>query len=199
MKKSFVTGLIILLPLALTLMIADFILNFLTTPFLGIAKYSIEFLGIYLHPQVQLILSRFIILLALFGFTLLLGKLGEWVFIHYLIRAGDFILQRIPFVRTIYRTSKEVITTIFSTDKKAFKEVVLIPFPTKSSLCVGLVTREHFYSQDGLERIAVFIPSTPHMTAGFLVMIKKEDVRHLDMKIEDAVKFVISGGITTNS
>lgn len=199
MKKSFITGLIILLPLALTLMIADFILNFLTTPFLGIAQDSMEALDIYLHPQIQLFLSRLIILFALFGFTLLLGKLGEWVFIHFLIRTGDFILQRIPFVRTVYKTSKEVITTLFSSDKKTFKEVVLIPFPTKSSLCIGLVTREHFYAQDGLERIAVLIPSTPHMTAGFLVMVKKEDVRYVDMKIEDAVKFVISGGITTNS
>ncbi len=202
MKKSFITGLIILLPLALTLMVVNFVFNFLTAPFLEIVKDIFESLGwiqsgwgIFTNAQVQNVLSKLIILFTLLGVTVLLGILAQWVFIHYLIRIGDFILHRIPLINTIYKTSQDVIKTIFSTDKGAFKQVVLIPFPNKETLSLGMVTKDDLSSMGYPDSLVVFIATTPNPTSGFLVIVKKEEVQYTDIKIEDALKYIISCGV----
>ncbi len=202
MKKTFITGLIILLPLALTLMVVNFVFNFLTAPFLEIVKDLFESLGwiqngwgIFSNEQLQNILSKLIILFTLLGVTVLLGMLAQWVFIHYLIRIGDFILHRIPLINTIYKTSQDVIKTIFSTDKGAFKQVVLIPFPNKETLSLGMVTKDDLSSMGYPDSLVVFIATTPNPTSGFLVIVKKEEVQYTNIKIEDALKYIISCGV----
>lgn len=202
MKKTFITGLIILLPLALTLMVVNFIFNFLTAPFLEIVKGLFESLGwiqngwgIFTNAQLQNILSKLIILFTLLGATVLLGMLAQWVFIHYLIRIGDFILHRIPLINTIYKTSQDVIKTIFATDKGAFKRVVLVPFPNKETLSLGMVTKDDLSSMGYPDSLVVFIATTPNPTSGFLVIVKKEEVQYTDIKIEDALKYIISCGV----
>src|SRR5690606_22823515 len=125
-----------LLPLAMTIAIVIFIVKFFTNPFVGVVSELLSRMGwkqigfLFLSPdEVQLYFSRILILLLLFCFTVLLGVLARWVIIHYFIRLGDFIFHRIPFVRSIYKTSQDVIHTIFGTTTRSFKQVVLVPFP----------------------------------------------------------------------
>lgn len=205
MKKYFITGLATLLPLALTIVIVAFIVNLFTNPFIGIVQeffrrhdlLETNFL-FFTADQVQLYVSKILILTLLFFFIVILGMLTQWVIVHYFIRLGDYIFHRIPVVRTIYKTSQDVIKTIFGGSSRSFKQVVLVPFPNPQSFSVGLVTREDLQvPSPGVKKsvVAVFVPTTPNPTSGFLVMYEPEKLIYLDMKVEDAFKYIISCGV----
>lgn len=203
-KKYFVTGLAILLPVTLTLVVVAFVFNLLTEPFLGLAQAILGETGL-LHTgllflsaeQLQTLLSQFLILIVLFFFTVSLGLFARRFFIRYIIHGWDYIIHRIPFIRTIYKACQDVITTIFGSKTSAFKQVVMVRFPSQDTQTIGLITREEL---PGLERlgsdlVVVFVPTTPNPTSGFLTIVKRSDVVPLDMKVEDAFKYVISCGV----
>ena len=205
MRRYFITGLVLLLPLALTIAIVVFIVNFFTNPFVGAVKGALEQLGLFdkgflflSAEQVQFYFSRFIIILLLFGFTVLLGMLTRYVVTNYFIRLGEYIFHRIPIVRSIYKTSKDVISTIFADKTKSFKQVVLVPFPNADTYSLGLVTRDEIQDLTDQKKgnfIAVFVPTTPNPTSGFLMMFDPKEVIFLDMKVEEAFKYIISCGV----
>jgi uncharacterized membrane protein len=204
MKKTFLTGLILLLPLALTLAVILFIFNFLTDPFVGLVQWVLGTIGLldqgflFLTPhQLQVGVSKLIILLLLFFFTIFLGTLGRWFFVHYFLRLWDQLLQSIPIVRSIYKTSQEVINTLFTANTTAFKQVVMVPFPKEDTYSMGFVTRD---PMEGLgeisqQKVAVFVPTTPNPTSGFLMVFNFEDLVYLDISVEDAFKYIISCGV----
>lgn len=205
MKKHFVTGLVLLLPGVLTLGIFLFLINLLTRPFIGftshlVAKWDLFSGGLFFLSQTQIIeyASRIFILLALFFFLVLLGIVARWFFLHSLIKLCDQLLMRIPFINSIYKTSKDVIKTLFSTEKKAFQQVVLAPFPRPGVYVVGLIADKaplSFSEKLGKELISVLVPTAPNPTTGFLIMIPQEDLVYLEIKAEDAIKYVISCGV----
>lgn len=204
MKKYFVTGLVILLPLALTLAIVFFVFNLLTEPFVGVVKevftrYGIFDKGLFFlsADQVQKYFSQLIILALLFFFTVGLGLLARWFFFHYLLRLWELLLKRIPIIHSIYKTSKDVIQTIFTTDSTSFKQVVMVPFPSSDTYAIGLITKDNLppIKSNGDTLVSVFVPTTPNPTSGFLMLFKKDDLVYIDMKIEDALKYVISCGV----
>ena len=205
MRKYFITGLVILLPLAVTIMIVVFLVNFLTKPFMGLvmkmlADTPIKQIGTSFISSEQIIRtgSQIIILIALFLITLALGCIARWFLFKAFIRLGDKIIHRIPIVNKVYKTSQEIIKTLFVTDKNSFKQVVLIPFPNEDTHCIGLVSRNSpQVCQEAVqsEMVSVFVPTTPNPTTGFLLMYKKEDIIFLDMKTEDAVKYIVSCGV----
>lgn len=205
MKKYFITGLVILLPLTLTLVLVAFLFNFLTEPFLGISRAIFTYSGflnngfLFLSAeQLQTLFSQVLILIVLFFFTVLLGLIARWFFFHYIIRFWESLIHRIPFVSVVYKTCQDVIKTIFTTDNNAFKQVVMVQFPNPETRTIGLVTREGFPGAEntlGNDLLVVFVPTTPNPTSGFLTIVKKQDVVNLDMSIEDAFKLVISCGV----
>lgn len=205
MKKYFLTGIVLLLPLALTIAIVMFIVNFLTTPFVGIVRGIMEYFDLletnflFLSAeQVQEVVSKIIILVLLFFFTVGLGVFARWFFIHYMLKFWDFVLHRIPFVSTIYKTSQDVINTLFTSKAKSFKQVVMVPFPSSATYTIGLVTGENIpgLPQSATQNIvAVFVPTTPNPTSGFLMMFQEKDLIYLDMKVEEALKYIISCGV----
>ncbi len=207
MKKYFITGLVILLPLAVTIAIVVFIVNFLTKPFFGIVSSFLQDFGIFnrgffflSHEQVVLYASKILILLCLFLFTLLLGMIARWFFFKALLTLSDKVLHRIPLVNKVYKTTQEIIKTLFVTDKSSFKQVVMVPFPKGGSFVMGLVSRESpeiCSKEAGGELFSVLIPTTPNPTTGFLLMYKKEDMIFLDLKPEQAIKYIVSCGVIT--
>lgn len=205
MKKYFVTGLVILLPVMLTLVILIFIFNLLTAPFLelteaalgryGIFKDGLFFLSAY---QLQHYVSQILILCTLFFFTVFLGLIARWVFFHYLVRVWDYVVHRIPLVSSIYKAFQDVISTMFTSSTTAFKQVVMVRFPHPETYTMGLITRDHlpgFEHTIGSDLVLVFVPTTPNPTSGFLTIFKKDEVVYLDMKVEDALKYIISCGV----
>lgn len=206
MRKLFVTGLIILLPLALTLAIVIFILNFFTAPFVILFRNTLYHFGVFNNgllffngEEARYIVSQILVLIFLFFFTVLLGYLTRWVFMHYIIKFGDYVFHRIPVVRTIYKTSQDLIKTIFSDEKSSFKKVVLVPFFNSTAKGIGFVTQEKVgihHGAVGVSYISVFVPTTPNPTSGFILLYREEELIYLDISVEEAFKYIISCGVT---
>jgi uncharacterized membrane protein len=204
MKRYFITGLVILLPLALTFLVVAFIFNLLTEPFVDIFKAIFNYFGLFSSgfllfspDQLQKYISQLMILVLLFFFTVGLGFLASWFFIHYFIRGWEYILYKIPLIRGIYKTSRDVINTLFTPDANSFKQVVMVPFPSKGTMAIGFVTKENLppLGDNKQSLIAIYVPTTPNPTSGFLMMYREDDVIFIDMKVEDALKYVISCGV----
>ncbi|KAF3361448.1 Uncharacterized protein PHSC3_002011 [Chlamydiales bacterium STE3] len=208
MKKYFITGLVILLPLAVTFAVIIFIFNLLTEPFAGalsslLRHYNLLDNGflIFSGKQLQLFISKVFVLIFMFFFTVLLGIIARWFFVHYLIRFWDYLFHHIPFVSTLYKACKDVINTIFASKTKSFKQVVLVPFPSAESRSIGLITQDDlkWFGAEKPPLTAVFVPTTPNPTSGFLMMYDPKDIIFVDMKVEEAFKYVISCGVILNS
>ncbi len=194
MKKYFFTGLVTLLPVAVTFWIVHFLVRLLTQPFVGIVSAIFHQFPIVSEQFIR-ILSQITILVFLFVFTVFLGFVARRFFFGQMIQLGDKILHKIPLVNKVYKTSKEIVQSLFGTDKNSFQQTVLLPFPYEGSYCIGLITREapkKCEEQANQELISVFIPTTPNPTTGFLVMCKKSDLIFLNMKSEEAIKYVVS-------
>lgn len=204
MKKHFVTGLVILLPLALTIFVVAFFFNLLTQPFLGLTRAVMDYYGLlntgflfFSASTLQIIVSQILILVTLFLLTVFLGFIARWIFFHYFIGFWESLIHRIPFVSSIYKACKDVIKTVFSSEKSAFKQVVMVNFPNPETKTIGLVTRDEFRLHSSLDSdmLVVFVPTTPNPTSGFLTIVKRNDVVLLDMTIEEAFKYIISCGV----
>jgi uncharacterized membrane protein len=205
MKKHFITGLVTILPIVLTIVILGFLLRLLTNPFEGIAfailKYFNVFektLGIISSTKLTIYLSRVLILVVLISLTFLIGFIARWFFVHEVLKLSDWLFHRIPLVNKIYRASQETVTTLFSTDSRTFKQVVLVPFPQRPGLSIGLVTASS-QAETSDERfkqlVSVFVPGTPNPTVGFLLLFRPEEIIPLDLSVEEAMKYIISCGV----
>ena len=141
MKKYFLTGLVILLPLALTIAIVVFIINLFTGPFVGFFVQQLQDFSWYKHyaPLIHALL-KILLIVILFFFTVLLGFLTRALLFNSLLKLSDYVMHRIPLIRTIYKASQQVIKTLFESSSRSFKQVVLVPFPSQSSYAIGLIS-----------------------------------------------------------
>jgi uncharacterized membrane protein len=115
-----------------------------------------------------------------------------------LMRAGERVLDRMPVVRSIYGTLKQIFETVLAQSSRSFREVVLLEWPRRGLWVIGFVTGPtsgEIGSRFDGDFINIFLPTTPNPTSGFLVFVPARDVIHLDMSVEDGIKLVISGGI----
>jgi len=198
MKKCFLTGLVTLLPVAITVWLFTAIIHFLTNPFIGVVTNLLRQLpdhGFLSREHTIRTVSQLIILIGLFCITWVLGFLARRFFFHSILNLGDKIISRIPLVNKVYKTSKEIVQSLFSSASNSFKQVVLIPFPYKGAYCLGLVAQQSPASCTGpinQKMVSVFIPTAPNPMTGFLIMIPKEELIYLDMKSEEAMKYVVS-------
>lgn len=206
LKRYFLTGLIILAPVALTFAIILFIFNLLTVPFAGAVtaifdRYNMLDTGfLFLSGrETQELVSQILVLIFLGGFTVLLGAVARHFFINSFIKTWDYLLNKIPVISSIYKTSQEVIKTIFGNTANSFKQVVMVKFPSPETYSLGFVTRENV---EGLVPdktfITVFVPTAPNPTSGFLMLYQPEDLIYLDMKVDEAFKYVVSCGMVTS-
>lgn len=203
MKKHLLTGLIILLPVALTLMIIIFLFDFFTEPFVTIVGPLVGFLqekaNVHLPEGLTLFISRLLSLIFLCLFILLLGFITQLFLVKMVMNWGNLILFRIPFFKTVYKVSRDIFAALFSADgKKAFKNPVMIPFPSKPNYCLGFEAGEVAKEcQDKVKTplISVFVPTAPHPISGFLFLIPESDVKRVDMTNEEVVKFLVSCGM----
>lgn len=204
-KKYFITGLVILLPLAVTIAILSFLVNLLTKPFVDIVLNFFSHIPalnhgfLFLSPdQFIKYTSRLLILIFLFFFTVGLGIVARWIFFKSFLELSDRLLHRIPVVNKVYKTTQDIIKTLFVSDKKSFQQVVMVAFPYPGVYVLGLIARDApaaCSSKIDEELISVLVPTTPNPTTGFLLLIKKSDLIHVDMSPEDAIKFIVSCGV----
>ena len=195
-RNVFITGLLITLPIALTYFILQFLFKNLDALSPVFTKVLID-LGApipegYRIPALGLVITLLIVLAVGWFTTNFFGK--------RLILLGENIVGKIPFVRRIYKGSKQVVQSIAHADTRAFRKVVLIEFPRRGMLAIGFVTGEargEVQQNTCDDVLNVFVPTMPNPTSGFLVFAPPEELTEIDMSIEDGVKYVVSGGIVS--
>lgn len=198
-KKYLITGLITLLPIAVTIMIIGWLFRFFTTPLLGVAEAIVHALGFQLknHEELVTFVSRVLALVLLFGIILLLGYLGRKLFFEAMMRQANRLLMRIPFIKGIYRISRDVTKAAFAEGGKPFKSTVLIPFPHSEAHTLGFLTGDApaacKKALPGIEQ-AVFIPTAPHPLQGYIILAPKKSLVDVNVSIEEAFKFLLACG-----
>jgi len=140
------------------------------------------------------------IILALL-FIIIVGALASHFIGRHVMRLVDQVLGRIPLVRNVYSATRQFLESIFGDGSKAFKEVVMVPFPHQGCMVMGFVTGESpLPSADGgCTSVSVFVPSTPLPTTGWLLFVEKSELKHLDISVEEGMKLLLSGGAVTTS
>jgi len=135
------------------------------------------------------------IVLALL-FIMIVGALATHFVGRHLMVLVDRIMGRIPLVRNVYSATRQFLESIFGDGSKAFKEVVMVPFPNKSCMVMGFVTGESplQVSEGETTRVSVFVPSTPIPTTGWLLFVEVFELKRLDISVEEGMKLLLSGG-----
>jgi len=204
MKKYFWTGLVILLPISLTLFIIFYLFDLFTAPFYKlietlVLKYEATHqLQLLYHENLVIFLSRLIVLVLLVLLIFALGFLGQRYFFKQFLKFFNQIVLRIPFLGAIYRLTKDVTKAFFKADDKTFKQTVLVPFPTSDSKALGFITGnvpEPFKALAPEVDLSVFVPTAPHPISGFMLLVPKHLVSNLDISVEEGFKFLLSCGV----
>jgi|TARA_B110000238_G_scaffold15173_1_gene14816 uncharacterized membrane protein len=193
-RRYFLAGILVTSPILITAYVTWLIVTFVDTQVAGMLPESLDFTTKLPHqiPGIGLIIS--IITITFIG-AITPGFIGRT-----LLKAGERILNKMPVVRSIYGAIKQIMETVMSTNSDSFREVVLVEYPRKGIWVIGFVTGETKGEVQSLTKdkvINIFVPTTPNPTSGFLLFIPQKDLVYMDMKVEDAVKMVISGGIVT--
>ncbi len=185
LRRYFFTGLLVLVPTAVTGWLVWKI--FITIDNL-IEPFQKKF------PLIDIPGIGFVIVLLL---ILITGFLAGNLVGRRVIAGGERLLNRLPLIRRIYTASKELSEVFLGEKKTAFQRVVLIRYPHRDSFAMAFVTNEgidYYNKAVGEDLVAVFIPTTPNPTSGFLLMIPKRETFPMDVSVEEAMKMVISGG-----
>jgi len=196
LRNVFITGLLITLPIALTW----FILQFLLKNFDALSPVFTRMLIQLGAPIPEGFRIPFLGLMVTLLIVLAVGWLTTNFFGKKLFELGELMIEKIPFVRRIYKGSKQVVSSIAEADTSTFRKVVLIEFPRRGLLAIGFVTGE---SRGEVQRITrenmlnVFVPTMPNPTSGFLIFSPPEELTEVSMTIEEGIKYVVSGGIVT--
>lgn len=202
MTKSFKTGLAILLPIGLTVLIVNALVNFLTNPFLQfthmwiIDHHLFQSSLFFMSPAtLNLLISKILILFCLTTFILLVGLMGKLFLMKYFFRLGDSLFGHVPIVNKIYKACQDVVYSLFSSSSQSFSQVVLVPYPHVHHLTMGLVIRHRVKIGEQMELVPVFMPGTPNPSVGFIMMFKEEQLVYVDMTVEAAMKYIVSCGV----
>ncbi len=190
LRRYFISGLVIFLPLALTINL--FVLTFnIADGFLGkyIQPYFSREFGFYFRG-----LSILICVLLIF----IIGFLGRNFLGRRFYAVGEGLLLKLPFFKQVYPALKEVFSFLFTRDKLAFQQVVLVEYPRHGLYSIGFLTNatpKKICEKTSQELYSVFIPHTPSPLTGFLTLVPKRDLVFPEITVEEAIKIVISGGV----
>ena len=191
MKRYFITGLLIWVPLGITIWVLQALI--------GTMDQSLQLLPGSLQPKVLFgfhvpglgaILTVLIVFITGLATANILGQ--------RMVRFWEGVLARIPIVKSIYYSVKQVSDTLFSSSGEAFRKALLIQYPRQGSWTIafqtGTPSGEVASRLDG-EFVSVYVPTTPNPTSGFFLMLPKKDVVELEMSVDDALKYIISMGV----
>jgi uncharacterized membrane protein len=196
LRNKFLTGLLIVLPAFITLLMIRFSFSLFEDIFAGPSAYLFKVIGMpqLIHYHVPGIIGLF----ALIFITYIIGLSLTNVIGKKLIQLGEKLLSKVPLVWNIYHASKQVMESISISGKNAFRKVVLVEYPRKGTYAIGFLTSDaqgEVQSVTEKETVNIFIPTTPNPTSGVLLIVPKEEIILLTMSIEEGIKMVVSGGM----
>ena len=189
-RNYFITGVVVLIPIGFTLYLSKFLIS-LSSNLIPENINPNSYLP-FAIPGLEIIIS--VIIITIVG-GLSLSFLGKRI-----LKLIDDLFKRIPFLRTIYSAILQM-TESFSNKENDKKSVVLVQYPRKDVWAVGFATKENkgeMAQKTGQKLINVFVPTTPNPTSGFLLMFPIDDVIYLNMTFEEASKFIVSAGTSSN-
>jgi uncharacterized membrane protein len=205
MRKYFVTGLLILVPLAITLWVLNLVIGTMDQSLLLLPeRWRPERMILMLMPSTWQPenptsfhipgLGSILTLLIIF----VTGLLTRNFVGNYVVAVWEGMLQRIPVVSSLYSSVKQVSDTLFSSSGNAFRKAVLVPYPHQNSWTIAFLTgvpggdvRNHLQG----DYVSVYVPTTPNPTSGFFLMLLRADVVELDMSVDAALKYIVSMGL----
>lgn len=194
MRAYFFAGVLITAPISISLYLAWLLINFVDNtvrPLIPV-KYNPETYLPFALPGLGLV--------VLFLALTLTGALTAGFLGRFFIRTSEQMLSRMPVVRSVYNAVKQILETVLAQQSNAFREAVLVEYPRRGLWAIAFITGTTEGEVQNLtqeETVNIFLPTTPNPTSGFLLFVPKEDLIHLDMSVEEAIKMVISGGIVT--
>ncbi len=200
LRNAFFAGLILILPIGVTLLVINFVFNRVGKPVSGVFFPWLHDLLPDEAVLAQWIAMQFSYLVAVLLVVLLIvgiGFLSNYVLGKMVVQLGEQILYRVPFVNTVYKTVKQIVDTFASQEKAVFQEVVLIQYPREGLWAIGFLTSKgkgEIQYKTPKPVANVFVPTTPNPTSGFLLMVPVDEIVSLDMPIGDGMKLIISGG-----
>ena len=186
LRNYFITGIVILIPIVITLYFTKFFIS--VSSKLIPAEINPNSYLPFLIPGLEIVLA--VIFITLIGY-LSLSFIGKKI-----LQLFNDLLKRIPILRTIYSAIGQMAETL-APKRKSKKSVVLVEYPRKGSWAVGFATKDNkgeISKRTQQNLVNVFVPTTPNPTSGFLLMFPKEDIVYLDMSFEEASKFIVSAG-----
>ncbi len=195
LRNYFLTGFIVSAPIAITV--------YLVWAFIGwVDSWVIPYIPDVYNPDQYLPFSvpGFGLIIALFIITLI-GFLTAGIIGRSIVSYGEHMLNRMPLIRNLYSALKQIIHTVFSQQETSFEKIGLLEYPRKDIWAVVFIATETKgevgakLQKMGQDTLSVFLPTTPNPTSGFLLFVPKEDVKILDMSVEDGAKLVISAGL----
>ncbi len=191
MKKYFITGLLIWIPLVITIWVLKLVVDVLDQSLLllPVGWQTENWLGIHI-PGLGTLLTLLIIFVT--------GVFATNFFGAQLVELWHEILHRIPVVNSIYSSVKQISDTLFSSSGQAFRKALLVQWPRPGMWTIGFLTgtpgggvAEHLPP----DCLAVYVPTTPNPTGGYFVIVPREDAIELDMSVDQALKYIISMGV----
>jgi uncharacterized membrane protein len=195
LRKWLFTGLLVIVPGVITIAVLNWIVGTLdqTLQILPLAWHPDRLLGFHI-PGFGVLLTLLILLVV--------GATASNFAGRKLVQLGDSLVSRIPVVRSIYSSVKQVSDTLFSESGNAFRTAVLVQWPRDGVWTVAFVTgtpngEVAAYLRD--EFVSVYVPTTPNPTGGYFVMVRKSDCVELDMSVDAALKYIISMGVVAPS
>ena len=194
LRASFLTGLVVIAPVALTIWLIWTVIGWIDGVVLPLVPHQFrpeQYIGINL---------RGVGLIIFLIFTVIVGWIAKGIIGRSLIRYAESLVDRMPVVRSIYSGIKQISETVFAQSERSFEKACLVQYPRKGIWAIGFISvvakgEVAARAETAGRLLSVFIPTTPNPTSGFLLYFPEEDVIELDMSLEDAAKLVISAGL----
>jgi uncharacterized membrane protein len=185
-KTRIASGLVVLIPLVITVAVIRFVFDFMSGILLPVIDPALAD-----WPALARAALSVLILLVIVYF---LGALAANIVGRRVLALGEGVVLRLPFVKSIYSVSKQVVAAFQGQGTKAFKSVVFVEFPQPGMRAVGFVTSE-MKREDGSVWNTVFVPTTPNPTTGFLQLVPKDSLEQTGYTVEEGIKMVMSLGV----
>ncbi len=183
-RDIFLTGFLVLLPIGVTLWVVISLLAFVNNLVLPYLRYIFPIPNV---PGLGVLTTLLLVFIV--------GLLAQNYFGEKLLQLWDTLISKIPIVRAIYNATKQVMESLLS-QKDNFKKTVLVEFPRKGTYSIAFVANE--LKIDGEDFYAVYVPTAPNPTSGYTIFVRKDEVIHTDMTVDEATRIILSGGLVIN-
>ncbi|MYF87991.1 MAG: DUF502 domain-containing protein [Boseongicola sp. SB0676_bin_33] len=194
LRGSFLTGLVVIAPIGLTLWLIWTVAGW-------VDSWVLPFVPVWLRPDQYVGLNiRGVGVILFLIFTVVVGWLAKGIIGRSLIHWGESLFHNLPVIRSVYKGLKQIAETVFAQSETSFDRACLVEYPRKGIWAIAFISKaakgevDAKIAREG-GKTAVFLPTTPNPTSGFLLFVPKSDLIELEMSVEDAAKLVISAGL----